>query len=149
MSEADSQNLPGTVSGRYVVIGMFLFGFAMVGALWLYWEMYTSPYRDLQNAINAEFPGSSPRAIGGKARSHEEGSPSILRIVIQVDYDPNTDEARSHDIAARLAELAQEHHDVTQYELLEIHLVERVPEDSSRQWSVSKPVKEWFPEPAT
>jgi hypothetical protein len=43
-------------NGRHVVIGMFLFGITMVAAMWLYWELYTRPFRALQNAIHAEFP---------------------------------------------------------------------------------------------
>jgi hypothetical protein len=149
VSEADAQNVPGTVSGRYVVIGMFAFALLMVGALWLYWELYTRPYRDLQNAINAEFPGSSPRAIGGRPRSHEEGSPSILRVIIWVDFDPNADELRSTEMAGQLAQLARAHHDVTQYDTLEIVLMQRVPEEESPRRVLSKPVTEWFPAPAT
>ncbi len=136
---------PG-VNGRYVVFGMFAFALLMVGALWLYWEMYTRPYRDLQNAIAAEFPGSSPRAVGGRHRSHETGSPKILRVIIWVDADPNADERASTDIARRLAALAREHHDVTQYDLLEVVLMQRVPEAESPRWTLTRPIDEWYAE---
>jgi hypothetical protein len=134
---------PG-MSGRHVVFGMFGFALLMVGSLWLYWEMYTRPYRDLQNAIAAEFPGSSPRAVGGRHRSHESGSPLILRIIVWVNEDPNADEAASIEVAERLAALAREHHDVMQYDLLEIVLVQRVPEEESPRWTLTRPIDEWF-----
>ena len=130
-------------TGRHVVIGMFVFGITMVAGLWLYWELYTRPFRDLQNAINTEFPGSSPRAIGGREKSHRTDNPATLRIIVRVYFDPVTETGRSEDIAAQLAALSRKHHDVTQYDNLEIHLEQRVPEAESRHWSVSKPVAEW------
>ncbi|MBL8851389.1 MAG: hypothetical protein JNG89_17025 [Planctomycetaceae bacterium] len=130
-------------TGRHVVIGMFVFGITMVAGLWLYWELYTRPFRELQNAINTEFPGSSPRAIGGKEKSHRTDNPATLRIIVRVYFDPNAETDRSDNMAAQLAAIAREHHDVSQYDNLEIHLEQRVPEAESRHWSVSKPVSEW------
>jgi hypothetical protein len=122
---------------------MLLFGVAMVAALWLYWEMYTRPFRALQNAIHAEFPDSSPRVIGGKPKSHRPDSQETLRIICRVYFDPESETLQSEEMAARLAALAGKHHDLTKYELLEIHLEQRVPEQATRHWSISKPVKEW------
>jgi hypothetical protein len=130
-----------------VVLGMLLFGVTMVAALWLYWEMYTRPFRPLQNAIHAEFPDSSPRVIGGKPKSHRADSVSTLRIICRVYFDPETETTQSEEMANRLAALASQHHDLTQYELLEIHLEQRVPEQASHHWSISKPVKEWTASP--
>ena len=52
-------------------------------------------------------------------------------------------------MAARLASLAAQHHDLSQYELMEIHLEQRVPEQASRHWSVSKPIDEWTASPVS
>jgi hypothetical protein len=142
-NEVELTRSPARWTGTHVVLGMLLFGVTMVAALWLYWEMYTRPFRPLQNAIHAEFPDSSPRVIGGKPKSHRADSPSTLRIICRVYFDPETDTAQAEDMAARLAALAGQHHDVTRYELLEIHLEQRVPEAASRHWSVSRPVDEW------
>lgn len=150
MSGADEeQRRPSRLTGRHVVVGMVLFGVAMVAGMWTYWELYTRPFRALQNAINTEFPGSSPRAIGGREKSHRADSPATLRIIVRVDFDPNAEPARSEAVAERLAALAGEHHDVSQYELLEIHLQQRVPEEETRHWSVSKPVEEWTESPVS
>lgn len=130
-----------------MVVGMLLFGVTMVAALWLYWELYTRPFRPLQNAIHAEFPDSSPRVIGGKPKSHRADSPATLRIICRVYFDPETDTVQSETMAARLAALAGQHHDLTKYEFLEIHLEQRVPEQPSRHWSTSKPVNEWTMSP--
>lgn len=121
-----------TLRGRTVVLGMIGFGVLMVLTMWLYWEMYTRPFRPLQAAINAEFPGSSPRVIGGRHKSHKEGSPTLLRIVIRVDFDPETaDEAVLQEHIDRLHDLAEQHLDLSPYEMLEIHLIHRVPEEET------------------
>ena len=121
---------------------MFGFGIVMVGALWLFWESYTRPYRDLQYAIAAEFEDSSPRVIGGRKKGDEQ-NPETLRIVIRVDFDPNSDEDLSMRHAVRLVELARQHQDLSNYEVLEVHLMQHVPEAASRLWSLSRPVDEW------
>lgn len=139
----DHREHSSRLTGQHVVLGMFVFGAAMVAGMWLYWEFYTRPFRDLQNAINAEFPASSPRAIGGREKSHRTGSESTLRIIVRADFDPNENADRAEVTASRLAVLAQEHHDVSQYDTLEIHLEQRVPEQETRHWSISKPVAEW------
>ena len=128
-----------------MVLAMFGFGVLMVGALWLYWESYTRPFRELQYAIAAEFDGSSPRVIGGREKGDEQ-KPETLRIVIRVDFDPNSDVDLSMQHATRLVELARQHHDLTEYEVLEVHLTHRVPEDATQLWSHSRRVDEWLGE---
>lgn len=123
---------------------MLLFGVAAVSALWLYWELYTRPFRPLQYAIHAEFPKSSPQVIGGRHKSGRDGSPAVLRIVVRVDFNPLENAPRAQQLATHLAALAKRHHDLTHYQFLEVHLEQRVPEHDSHLWSLSKPVEEWF-----
>jgi hypothetical protein len=132
-----------TISGRRVVLGMFAFGLVMTGALWVYWEAYTRPFRPLQNAINAEFPGSTPRVIGGEHKSHKHANPPTLRIVIRVDFDPGAaSEAETEPYTSRLRVLAAEHVDLSPYEQVEIHLVHRVPEAETQQRAFTFPTRE-------
>jgi hypothetical protein len=134
---SDSRSL----RGRTVVLGMLAFGVLMVFAMWLYWEMYTRPFRPLQTAINAEFPGSSPRVVGGRHKSHKEGSPPLLRVIIRVDFDPETaEDAVLQQYVERLRELAGQHLDLTPYEMLEIHLIQRVPEEETRRRTFEVPL---------
>jgi hypothetical protein len=129
------------VRGRHVVLGMLGFGVLMVFSLWLYWEMYTRPFRPLQTAINAEFPGSSPRVVGGRHKSHRDGSPPLLRIIIRVDFDPKTaDEQVLQQHVNRLHALAEQHLDLSPYEVLEIHLIQRVPEQETRRRKFEVPL---------
>jgi hypothetical protein len=134
---------PGRVSGRKIVALMLGFGVVMVAALWLYWELHTRPFRPLQNAIAAEFPDSRPGVIGGRHKSHKSGNPQTLRIVIWIDFDPHADEERAENYGRRLAALAAEHHDLSNYDALEVRLVQRVGDSDSQMWSESRPIAEW------
>jgi hypothetical protein len=125
---------------------MIAFAAVMVGAMWLYWELYTRPYRPLQIALAGAFPGSSPRVVGGKHKSHLPGAPRTLRVVLTVpldDFDPTQDVALSEIRALAAARLTAEHQDLAQYDRLEIHLIQRPPEQTERHWSSAREVEEW------
>ncbi|WP_437191187.1 hypothetical protein [Planctomicrobium sp. SH527] len=132
--------------GKWIVAGMLLFGFSIVGALWLYWDSYTRPFRPLQAAIRAQYPETHPYVVGGRVKSHLNNSPNTLRIVLQQslkDFNPEEDEKASLTRAIELYRIAQQHQDLSQYMDLEIHLVQRVPEQPPRQWSLKLPLKDW------
>ena len=133
------------VSGRVVVIGMFAFGLMMTGLLYAYWDLHTRPFRPLQEAIAKSIPKSSPRVIGGKHKSHQKAAQNTLRIIVQVDYNPleASNEARRDELARSILKLAREHHDVTPYELIELHLEYRVPERPNVVWSSKRTPAEW------
>jgi len=144
----DSSGVPVSrfSAGRWTVIGMLLFGVTLVGALWIYWDQYTRPFRPLQQAIAQAYPTAQPYVVGGKAKSHLNLSPSTLRIVLQQsadDFDPLGDEAKSLNRAINLYHLAQQHQDLSKYEDLEVHLVQPVPEKPSRVFSLKLPLTEW------
>jgi len=132
-----------TIPGHWVVVGMLLFGILMTASLALYWEMYTRPFRPAQEAIAAKFPGSQPRVVGGRYKSHKEGNPEVLRVVTRVDFDPSADEDRSRERAATLYEIVSENVDLDVYKVLEIHLYQLLPEDELRKWSLKQPLDEW------
>lgn len=141
-----SPTLPHAHSGRWTVVAMLGFGVMMVAALWIYWELYTRPFRALQVAIAEKYKDSSPQVIGGRHKSHQAASPKTLRIVVRVpvsEFDPTQDEAASQRRALDLAALAMEHQDLSSYQQLEVHLVQRIPEQATRQWSVSRSPEEW------
>ncbi|MEW4488853.1 hypothetical protein AB1L42_12275 [Thalassoglobus sp. JC818] len=136
----------GKNSGRWTVVAMFGFAITMIAILFLYWELYTKPFRPLQYAIAAEFPDSSPKVIGGQHKSHKDISPVLLRIVVYVpegDFDPTLDESKSEERSLNLVRLAFENHDVEQYEQIDVVLLQRVPEGARKRWSVTHPVEEW------
>jgi hypothetical protein len=133
------------VSGRAVVVAMFAFGGLLTSALYVYWDLHTRPFRPLQDAIANEFPEFTPRVIGGRHKSQRAVSPNTLRIVLMVNFNPKSQSAasRTEHIAARIADLAATHQDLSKYDILEIHLVHRVPESEDESWSRSGPPAEW------
>jgi hypothetical protein len=154
-------------SGTWMVIIMFLFAMSMIALMYLYWEMHTRPFRPLQIAINARYPNSMPRVIGGKHKSHQPDSKPTLRIVIAVDFDPTdglprppgtnpededrltlTDtmqvDPRVEDAYKTLLELANENTDLNEYQVVEIFLEHRRPEKRSRTLFATRPLQEWL-----
>jgi hypothetical protein len=143
MRDRETDDLGRQLSGRWIVAGMFGFAVLLTAAMALYWHFYTLPFRELQSAINAEFPDSSPRAIGGreKGRSTE---PMTLRVVVRTGFNPLLHADRSEAMAQRLFQLAREHADIDEYEVFEVHLCQRQPEEATRTWSRSRPIAEWL-----
>lgn len=132
--------------GRWTVAAMFGFAAMMVSLLFIYWELYTAPFRPLQYAIADQFEGSSPRVVGGQHKSHKTKHPPTLRVVVYVsteDFDPETATEKSEERAFQLARLAFEHQDVSEYEQLQIVLLQKVPESARRRWTIIKTVEEW------
>lgn len=125
---------------------MFAFGLLMVALLWGYWDRYTGPFRSLQYAIADRFPGSSPRVIGGQHKSHKGDSPVTLRIVVRIhddEFNPETDLTLSEERALALVRMAAEHQRLEDYDVLDVHLIQRVPEQETRHWTVSREVGVW------
>jgi hypothetical protein len=125
---------------------MLSFGVLMVSMLWGYWELYTRPFRGLQLAIAKQYPHSSPRVIGGRPKSHLPGSPKILRVIVNIppeDFNIETETSRSQQRAEELAQLTATVQDLSKYDQLEIHLVQRLPEQASRHWAIARPVENW------
>jgi len=150
-----------------MVLIMFAFAFAMIGMMYLYWELHTRPFRQLQIAINARYPNSMPRVIGGQHKSHQPGSKTTLRIVIAVDFDPTLGIARpagtkpededrltvteTMELDPRvvqayqsLLQMAKENTDLAPYEIIEIFLEHRRPEKRSRTLFATRTKEDWF-----
>ena len=133
------------VSGKLVVIGMFAFGMLLTAALYGYWELHTRPFRPLQEAIARTIPGSSPRVVGGRHKSHQTAAKNTLRIIVQVGYNPTEakHESERDELARSILQLARAHHDVSPYELVELHLEHRLTERPSEVWSSIRTPAEW------
>ena len=100
---------------------MFTFGVLSTGALWTYWFYHTQPFIPLQQAISAEFKGSAPRVDGGARKLHK-GTPTLLWIIMRVDFRPDLDREKAATVSKRVVELSQEHLDLTEFEQLNIRL---------------------------
>lgn len=145
MNESSDQTRKSN-RGRWTVAAMFGFAALMVSLLFIYWEMYTAPFRPLQYAIADQFEGSSPRVVGGQHKSHKTEHPPTLRVVVYVpmdEFDPETAIEKSEERAFTLARLAFEHQEMSEYEQLQIVLLQRVPESARRRWTMIKTIEEW------
>jgi hypothetical protein len=120
------------VSGRLVVVALFLFGIALTAGLWIYWTLHTAPFRPLQDALAAEVPGSSPRVDGGQRKMHK-GTPKILRVTLRVDFDPVSDTRQGERLLDKVEQIAKQHVDLHSYDVLELFLFHGVPEKDLRQ----------------
>lgn len=140
-----------SVSGRLVVVVMFLLGLTATGILWMYWHLHMMPFMPLQEALAAEFSESSPRVDGGRRKQHK-GTPMILRVVMRVPFDPTAADAENQDqIEARIErtrELAVRHAAIDEYELLEIHMYQEAKEDQIQQKTFLKELQPTAAEPS-
>ncbi len=125
----------GRHSGRWVVIAMFAFATLVVGLMWIYIDLHTAPFRPLRRALAQEFEYSAPNVEGGQTKMNK-GTPKILRIVMRVQFNPNAKPEEATRFARRVAEFSRLHHDVTQYDLIEIHLYYPEPEKQIQEWSI-------------
>lgn len=120
---------PG-ISGVWVALGLLLLGLVSTSVLWVYAELHSGPFRGLREAIHSEFPRSAPQVEGGQRKIHKS-SPRILRITLQVQEDPHEDDRRVGRMVDRLVSLADEHHGLGDYDLLDVYLVWFRPEQKA------------------
>ena len=123
---------PRTISGRWLVIGMFAMGITATGLLYAYSTLHLGPFKPLQEAIVKEFPGSSPRVDGGKKRMQLD-TPTILRILMKSEIDLlSEDEESVRKMLAmrkRIAELVGEKVTLPDLAILELHVYKLLQED--------------------
>ena len=135
----------GTISGRSVVISMFVLAFVLIGALYTYWNLHLMPFMPLQEAIAAEFEESSPRVDGGRRKMHK-GTPNILRVVMRVPFDPNADDNKTKTLIEKRVdgtlELARQNVDeFSDYNVLEVHMYQEEKEGELSQNSFERELK--------
>lgn len=131
------------ISGRWVVIGMFLFGFIAVGTIWYYWKLQTAAFLPLQQAIADTFDDSRPLVEGGQ-RKVKQNTPQILRIVMKIEFNPSAEEhaQRVETIVDQLQELAKQHQpDFDKYEIFEVNLWQPVPEKEFVQRMIKRSLR--------
>jgi len=131
------------VPGSWVVIGMFVFGIIATGILWTYSRLHNAPFIPLRRALAEEFSrDAAPRVEGGR---HHNG-PMTLRVVMKLDFDPRSEDpevvAKIHAIRDRIIELAWQQTRLQDYEILEIKLIQDVPEELPRRHEITLPVAE-------
>ncbi len=112
------------IAGKWLILGIALFAVAVTGTLFVYWKLHRGPFLAYQRAIAERYEGSRPLVEGGRHKMHR-GGPAVLRVVMEVEFDPNADEnERTVDgIVDQLVELGRERLDTfDQYDRFEAHL---------------------------
>jgi hypothetical protein len=127
-----------TISGRWVVIALLLFGVAATATLWIYSKMELAPFVPLLKAMRAEFPESKARVEGGRPRRQ----PPVLRVVMQVDFTPAESDDRVQKMFRRVVALAKEHLDLSEYENFELHIVRYIPEKNAERILIKRKISE-------
>jgi len=110
-----------SLTGKPVVLGMFLFALFVSVGLWSYWELHTQPFRTLTDQLGETFPHSNPRVEGGKHGMHKQ-TPFVLRIVMRVQYAPNLNEQKYQKQVSEILGIAVQSGMLNKYEECEIHL---------------------------
>lgn len=134
-------NSPREFSGTKLIVGIFALAIVMAASVWGYSYFHAKPFQSLATAIFAEFPKSYPQVQGGQRRMHRD-TPKVLRITMQVLFDPELKESdeRVEALVARLEELARQHLDFSSYQIFEVHLVQRVPEHKAKKRTITREI---------
>ncbi len=116
-----------TVSGKVVIIGMFLFASLATSLLWFYWYYHNAPFVPLQKALATEFIGCQPRVDGGQRKMHL-GTPKLIWVILRMPFKPDDDKARSQKVAERVRDLVVEKLPPGEFEELTVRLFFGEPE---------------------
>lgn len=115
------------LSGKWVVVGMGLFGLLITGTVWTYWKLHLSPFLPLQRALAEAYPGCRPVVEGGQRKMHRE-TPKILRITMKVEFDPARDAARTDALFEEVVSLAEKTLSLDAFEIVELNVYQPVQE---------------------
>ncbi len=132
------------MSGRTVVLAMIVFGILATAILWTYWTIHMTPFMPLQEALEKEFPDSRPHVMGGSVKKNGD---SVLRVVLQADFDPRADTAsNTSKVLSRLERvrvLATELANLSSYRVLAMHLYFPLKEQGISQRTYFRDVATW------
>jgi hypothetical protein len=115
------------ISGKGVVLAMFVAGLIGTALIFIYWERHTRPFRALTETLGREFRHSTPKIEGGR---YKQG-PMTLRVSLQMPFRPVREAVETQGVIARVLEITRTQADLRPYEILEIHLIQRVPEKAA------------------
>ena len=108
-----------TLSGRSVVVGVFVFGIVSSVGLFGYWYMHVKPFLAVQRELVARFPDSKPKVDGGQKKKGDENSPKILKVTMQADFLPKSARRAVDERMLGIKEVLRNHpEDVRQYDKL-------------------------------
>lgn len=131
------------VSGSRVVLAMFCFAGMVTGVLWYYTYLHRKPFIPLRISLAEVFGRERTiRVEGGR----DKQGPVTLRIVMNIDFDPQSDREKIASMRKQVLELAGENLDLTEYEIFEFNLVYLVPESEPLRYQSSLALEKGVPD---
>lgn len=125
--EAEPLEKSSEISGKWVVLAMFIAGLMGTALIFVYWEQHTRPFRSLTETLGREYRHSTPKIEGGRYKS----GPMTLRVSLQLPFRPVREAIETQTVIQRVLEITREQADLRPYEVLELHLIQRVPEKTA------------------
>ena len=113
------------LSGRVIVVGMFVLGLVLASLLFVYFEFNTRPFRPLREALGREFRHSRPNVEGGRLKGR---GANTLRVTMSVPFDPFRDDDKSKELLTQVIALSRQHQDLASFDKLEVNLIHFAPE---------------------
>ncbi len=144
-SSLDSSELPNEISGRWVVLGIFIFAIVMIGVLYLYWFKHTGPFLPLQKALAEEFVGCQPLVQGGQRKIHKN-TDKILRVTMKVEFNPLEMTESSEQYVENIFRFISNNWKISDYDELHLHVYKKNPEKKLQENVFKKNVKEYLAE---
>jgi hypothetical protein len=133
---AESTEATRTISGKIVVITMFLFALAGIAFLQAYWNKHLEPFMPVQKELVEVFGRKCQPRVEGGQRKMSKNTPRILRVTMRVPFDPEDDanESQVRDRINGIADVASNHFDLKQdYDILTTHFFQENPGGRSRR----------------
>lgn len=138
MSEPDEIIPPpqyAAISGKAVVIGMFLFAACGIAFLQYYWNRHLEPFMPMQEELVEVFGRKCQPRVEGGQRKISKNTPRTLRVTMRVPFNP--EEEDSLDLVQErikgIADVASRHFLLRRdYDILTTHFFQENPGGKSR-----------------
>ncbi|MFM8287609.1 MAG: hypothetical protein ACKOGA_12870 [Planctomycetaceae bacterium] len=125
-----------TSRGRWLVVGLLLFGSLATAGISTYWKVRLGPFSPYRRALKAAFPDGAPVVEGGNL----PGQPSVLRVVLRVGFSPTAEDARVQEVADQVQTLANEIDTAGRYDKLVLYLMKPRPQQKPERLELTRPL---------
>ena len=125
-----------TSRGRWLVVGLLLFGSLATAGISTYWKVRLGPFSPYRRALKAAFPDGAPVVEGGNL----PGQPSTLRVVLRVGFSPTAEDARVQEVAGQVQTLANDLDAEGKYQKLVLYLMKPRPQQKPERLELTLPL---------
>lgn len=122
--------------GRWLVVGLLIFGSLATAGISTYWKVRLGPYAPYRRALKAAFVDGNPIVEGGNL----PGEPRTLRIVLKVAFSPTAEDERVRETADQVHRIARDLDTDRRFETLLLYLVRPQPEKKPDRLEIKRPL---------